>query len=197
MFARYTASFGSAVVVTSALLFVMQLMVSTGASARTESRLFRVQEFVRVARALVEPIPRTLPDPIPDPQPPPDRPRVPGGHEGGPGIPIGEPTPPPIDPIGPRGFGQVDGDLLPIVKVVPNYPAAAIRRELEGFVIVRFTVTRSGAVADVEVEESSHQIFEKAAIDAAYRFRYRPRVVDGEAIEVPGNRNRLTFELDR
>jgi protein TonB len=38
-------------------------------------------------------------------------------------------------------------------------------------------------------------IFNRAAIRAAERFKYRPRVIDGVAVEVPGVRNRFTFEI--
>jgi hypothetical protein len=34
-------------------------------------------------------------------------------------------------------------------------------------------------------------------VAAAEKFRYRPRVVDGQAIEVRGVINRITFILDR
>ena len=37
--------------------------------------------------------------------------------------------------------------------------------------------------------------FEQAAIEAALKFKYKPRTVDGEPIEVPGVQNRITFTL--
>jgi periplasmic protein TonB len=89
-----------------------------------------------------------------------------------------------------------DGEFLPIVRVAPVYPTQAAQRGLEGYVIVEFTVTRTGTVRDVFVVESSNRIFERAAVDAAYRFRYRPRIIDGEAIEVPGVQNLFTFVLE-
>src|SRR5690606_20820240 len=49
------------------------------------------------------------------------------------------------------GFGVSDGEYLPIVKVAPIYPARALTRGLEGYVIVEFTVTRAGTVKDVVV----------------------------------------------
>jgi protein TonB len=71
-----------------------------------------------------------------------------------------------------------------------------MQRRLEGYVIVEFVVTTSGGVRDVAVVESSSEIFESAAMEAALKFRYKPRVVDGIAIEVAGVQNRISFRLD-
>ena len=93
------------------------------------------------------------------------------------------------------GFGVSDGEYLPIVKVAPVYPSRALSRGLEGYVIVEFTVTQAGAVKDVFVVESTSSLFERAAVEAANKFKYKPRVIDGVAVEVPGVRNKITFEI--
>ena len=72
----------------------------------------------------------------------------------------------------------------------------ALQRRVEGYVIVEFVVTTSGSVTDVTVVESSAPVFEQAAIEAAQKFKYKPRVVDGVAIEVSGVQNRITFKLN-
>jgi protein TonB len=197
MVARYTASFAPAAAVTFGLLLWMQLMIATGTGARTESHAFRIREFVRVERPPDVPAEEHRPERIPEPPVPPGRTEPDLGEGLGPAIEIRNPERPPIAGPGRSEFGLVDGDLMPIVKVLPQYPAAAIRQDLEGYVIVTFTVTRTGAVTDVKVEEASMPVFERAAIDAAYKFRYRPRVINGEAVEVLGVRNRFNFELDR
>jgi len=97
--------------------------------------------------------------------------------------------------VGGVGFGISDGEYLPIVKVAPVYPARALSRGLEGYVIVEFTVTRQGTVRDVSVVESSSSLFERAAMDAALKFKYKPRVIAGEPVEVPGVQNKITFEI--
>jgi bla regulator protein blaR1 len=87
-------------------------------------------------------------------------------------------------------------EFLPVVRVAPIYPAQAAQQRLEGRVIVEFTVTETGTVADVTVVQSSDPIFEQSAIDAAMRFRYRPRIVNGEPVRVPGVRNVFTYVLE-
>jgi len=92
-----------------------------------------------------------------------------------------------------------DGDYLPIVKIAPVYPAKARRMGLEGQCVAQFTVTPQGTVRDVSIIESmcDHPVFHKPSIDAAYNFRYKPRVIDGEAIEVPNVKNRFIYQLEK
>ena len=98
--------------------------------------------------------------------------------------------------IGGGGFSS-DGEYLPIVKVAPVYPRRAQTRGIEGYVILEFIVTRTGSVINpVIVEAKPPGIFDRAAINAALKFKYKPKVVNGEAIDVAGVRNRITFELE-
>lgn len=91
------------------------------------------------------------------------------------------------------GLAASDGDYLPVVKVEPVYPRSALSRGLEGYVLLQFTVTTTGSVRDPVVVESSSTLFERAAIAAALKFKYKPRIVDGEPIEVHGVLNKITF----
>ncbi len=92
-------------------------------------------------------------------------------------------------------MGISDGEYLPIVRVAPVYPARPAARGLEGHVIVRYAVTATGETRDVEVIESTSTLFERAAVEAARKFRYRPRIIDGQPVEVPGVTSRIAFEL--
>lgn len=95
------------------------------------------------------------------------------------------------------GLSASDGEYLPIVKVAPQYPRRALQRRMEGDVVLEYTVTRSGTVRDPVVLQSTDPIFDQAAIDSALRYKYKPRVVDGEAIEVPGVRTRIRFRMSK
>lgn len=101
-----------------------------------------------------------------------------------------EPTPE-LAPMRPA-----DADLLPIVKVAPQFPALAARRGLEGYVLIEYTVTRTGSVSDVVVVESSSEVFEQPALEAVSQFKYKPRVVDGRPVPVRGVRTRMRFVLE-
>ncbi len=77
------------------------------------------------------------------------------------------------------------------------YPRRALSRGIEGYVIVKFTVTRQGTTRDhVIVESKPKGIFDRAALQAATKFKYKPRVVDGQPIEVPGVLNKITFLIE-
>jgi len=96
------------------------------------------------------------------------------------------------------GLGTGDGDYLPIVKVAPMYPRRALQRGMTGECLVRYTVTTSGTVREVEVVPGacSDSIFERPSVEAAQRFKYKPRVIDGTAVEVLGVYNMFYFETE-
>lgn len=100
--------------------------------------------------------------------------------------------------ISTSGMSTGDGEYLPIVKVAPIYPRRAQTRGITGYCIVEYTVTTSGAIRDpVAVDCQPSGVFEKASLKAAEKFKYKPRVVDGEAIEVAGVQNKFTYELEQ
>lgn len=97
------------------------------------------------------------------------------------------------------GLGTGDGEYLPIVKVAPVYPRRALERGITGECLVTYTVTTSGTVRDVSVVEGqcTDSIFERPSVEAALRFRYKPRVIDGEAVEVKEVYNRFFYEQEQ
>ena len=100
--------------------------------------------------------------------------------------------------ISTTGMSSGDGEYLPIVKVAPIYPRRAQTRGITGYCIVEYTVTTSGAIRDPQaVDCQPSGVFEKASVKAALKFKYKPRVVDGEAIEVAGVQNKFTYELEQ
>ena len=192
------------------LLFMMQALVASGQTAITEKTTTRIVDFVRVKREERLESKRAKPDRPPNPDDaPPEAPQPSMDDTGSFGdgaatveavhnapVPVGD-----VDIAVSPGFGiaagSADGDYLPIVKVAPVYPRRAVDRGVEGYVIVEFTVTKTGAVRDPRVVEyHPSTIFNKAALAAALKFKYKPRIVNGEAIEVHGVLNKITFQLE-
>jgi protein TonB len=100
--------------------------------------------------------------------------------------------------INSSGMASGDGEYLPIVKVAPIYPRRAQTRGISGYCIIEYTVMASGAIKDpVAVDCQPSGVFEKASLKASLKFKYKPRVVDGEAIEVAGVQNKFTYELEQ
>ena len=100
--------------------------------------------------------------------------------------------------ISSSGMSSGDGEYLPIVKVAPIYPRRAQTRGITGYCIVEYTVTRTGSIRDPKpVDCQPSGVFESASVKASLKFKYKPRVVDGEAIEVAGVQNKFTYELEQ
>ena len=197
MITRITTASGLGVMVTAGLLFIMQLLIATGEGAVTTTENFRLTDFVRVERNEIIETKKEKPDKPPEPEVPPEMPTPDSmtDFDNVMAVSVTTPTVNTSIQMGGFGFGISDGEYLPIVKVAPVYPARALSRGLNGYVIVEFTVTTNGSVRDVFVVESSSTLFERAASEAALKFKYKPRVIDGTAVEVPGVRNRITFEI--
>ena len=63
--------------------------------------------------------------------------------------------------------------------------------------IVEYVVTATGAVRNPTVVEAEPpEWFEQAAIESVLKYKFRPRVVDGEAVDATGVRTRVVFELE-
>jgi len=178
-------------------LFLMQLLIAMGEGALTEATTYRVTDFVRVERNEIIETKQDKPEKPPEPETPPEMPtpNQADSFDNSMAVSMSAPSVEANLSVGGVGFGVSDGEYLPIVKVAPVYPARALSRGLEGYVIVEFTVTRQGTVRDVSVVESSSSLFERAAMDAALKFKYKPRVIAGEPVEVPGVQNKITFEI--
>jgi periplasmic protein TonB len=100
--------------------------------------------------------------------------------------------------ISSSGMSSGDGEYLPIVKVAPIYPRRAQTRGISGYCIVEYVVTKTGSIRDPQaVDCQPSGVFDKASVKASLKFKYKPRVVDGEPIEVAGVQNKFTYELEQ
>jgi len=87
-------------------------------------------------------------------------------------------------------------DVVPLVRINPDYPVAALRRGREGWVQMEFEITELGAVANARVVESSDPLFDEAALAALRRWRYAPKIIDGLPVTRPGVQTRIVFQLE-
>ena len=212
MATRLSLSFGVGLVVTLALFYLMQALIQGAGSALTENTIGNLVDFVR----LKEDPELTLKDRNPDP-PPVEEPPPPPKPEfiveiDQQEIALTDPTAG-LEMGGGPGFGFSEGDYLPIVKVEPVYPRRALTRGMSGWVILEFTVTELGTVIDPVVlsncgwiqrtgnvggdcVDSPSTVFDSAARKAALKFKYKPKVIDGEAVATAGVKNQITFNLN-
>ncbi len=195
---RFAVAGVTSLVVTFALLWLMQFLIATGKDVLTDRRDYRFVDFVRIKQDEVVNLDEDKPEKPPEPeQQPPDmpQPQVDQLNTSNTVNISFTRTGINLDPI--RGnFAVADGDYLPIVKVAPIYPRRAQSRGLQGSCVVEFTVTKTGTVRDARAIECTSPLFERASVNAAAKFKFKPRVVDGQEIEVPGVQQLVSFEIE-
>ncbi len=70
-----------------------------------------------------------------------------------------------------------------VVQVAPAYPAELRKARIEGTVTLVFVLSEEGRVDDARVENSSRPEFEKPALDAIRKWRFKPGMKDGQAVK--------------
>ncbi|MCG7559972.1 energy transducer TonB [Pseudoalteromonas sp. McH1-42] len=199
---RYLLALVIAGIVTFFLFLGMQALITGGEGKMDEPVKGNVLDFVRLKKEETvqkkERKPQKPPTPK-EPPPPMDAPQMQSNNLDAAGADFNFSADVAADVAlaGGLALESSDGEYLPIVKVAPVYPRRALSRGIEGYVIVEFIVTKQGTVRDpVVVKAEPENIFERAAMDAALKFKYKPRVVNGEAVEVAGVQNKISFQIN-
>ena len=93
--------------------------------------------------------------------------------------------------------GGADRDVVPLVRIEPDYPMRARQRGIEGWVALQFTITRAGAVKNaVVVDAYPSSVFNRSALNAVQKWKYNPKIENGRAIERPGVKVVLDFSME-
>ena len=190
-----------AAMVTLSLFWLMQYLIETADRSLNEDDAGSLVDFVRVKRDEEVQRDDRKPKKPPPPEAPPPQPPAPQMDNLNPNaekIAISAvPVETDIEMSGGFSLGVGEGDYLPIVKVAPIYPNRALSRGTEGYCVVQYTVTRQGTTKDPFVVDGqcTSSLFHRASINAALKFKYKPRVIDGNAVEVPGVQNKFTYEI--
>jgi len=96
-------------------------------------------------------------------------------------------------------ISATDGDYLPLVAIAPQYPTRAAQRGIQGWCLVSFTVDGLGNVVEdsiTVVDAEPPNIFDRSSLRAAARFKFQPRVVDGQGVEVSGVQYLFRYQLE-
>lgn len=203
---RLPMAIGSAVIVTAALFFGMQLLVSESNAEIAERVPSPPIEMVRV---VPEPRPieaeRVLP-PKPQQMDEPPPPAVDLAQPGTPGASsaVRIDAPGPKDVVAAPALGGValtavaEGRAEPIVRILPTMPRRAVIEQVPGRVVVRFDIGPTGRVLNPRVIEAEPRGFgfEAAVIAALGKWRYRPQRVDGQPVTQKGVLIAFPFELE-
>ena len=209
---RIPFAFMCSVVITLMLFFLMQSLIDSGEEAITATNSGRIVDFTRIKEEPNLELKKRRPEPPPMPD---EAPKVakPVMRSDAPidawsnkfTAPISD-----VEVATSLGFHS-DGEYLPILKVQPIYPQKALERGQIGWVVVEFTVDEIGRAVDpividncvtVQTRDTNDcegypgRTFNRSALAAAAKFKYKPKILDGEAIATAGVRNMITFALD-
>lgn len=77
---------------------------------------------------------------------------------------------------------DLDKPPVPISQPAPRYPAELKRQKMNGNAVVVFILNEDGQVEDPRVESATHPAFEKAALDAIRRWRFKPGMKAGKPV---------------
>jgi periplasmic protein TonB len=205
---RLLASLAAGVAVALLLFLLMQALVGGREGFEHAADDGAVIDFVRVRQEeAVQTRERTPPRRPPPPEEPPPPPRLQVSSPQSPArqpldietpdIPIAVAGGPVLAAAWQGGEPGLDAEVIPIVRIEPNYPRDAVLRGLEGWVRLRFTINPDGTVSNpVVVAAEPPRVFNREAIQAILRWRFRPRIVDGEAVPREAEQV-IEFKLDQ
>lgn len=200
MLGRLSITVGLACGVTFGLFWAMQALVGMNAKL-IEGRPAPSIEFVRLKRDTTpqekkrEPPKREKPE---QPPPPPDISMSKANLDPG-SLAAVVPMIDPGDGIsgGIGSMGGSDRDAVPLVRIEPEYPMRARQRGIEGWVTVEFTISKAGTIKDPLVLASEPgTIFDRYALRSIRKWKYNPKILNGEAVERPGQRVTIQFTME-
>ena len=192
-----------------ALFWLMHTLISGGASALRSGDDAVTLDFIQVDQDEIENLRKRTPPPKPEPpkKPPPppkvtvsdpdrpqqqvpdiDMPKISLGIASGQGPYLGNWA---------AGDPSAEGDVIPIVTIEPQFPREALMNGIEGWVEIEFTIEPDGSVSNPRVIASDpRRIFDRNAIRAIYKWKFKPRIVDGKPVARQATQ-RLEFNLNQ
>jgi protein TonB len=200
---RTLQALGLSIVFTVVLFWTLQTVISRHASGAQVLEALPNIDFVRLKKDTeVETRTRRKPPPPPPPKAPPPPPK----------LQVASDTPPKNEPLpfnipnlglsanvgggpfigemaagGAPGGGLFEGDIIPLQRIAPQCPRQALREGIVGSVTLEILVNADGSVRDAKVVESKPRgVFDAAAVTAAMRWKFKPKVVDGQPVPQKG-----------
>lgn len=190
----FLSAFAGIVVALGLFLLMHSLISARNDVDRDRESALRL-DFIQVDRDELENIRerRRPPEPEPPKEPPPppklevqnqdrpqqqmpkiDMPQINVGAASGSGPYLGSWSP---------GDAAAEGDVIPIVRIEPQYPREALIEGISGWVDIEFTIEPDGSVSDPRIIDSNpRRMFDRNAIRAIYKWKFKPRIIDGKPV---------------
>jgi protein TonB len=193
---RLLISILSGAVISLVLFWLMQTMISNSQQGVNQTESLQMTEFIRLKRETqLQTKDRKVPEqPPPEKRPPPPKMQMQQMHVNPTNVQMDMPN---LDiPLQSSRFngsvlgglqigqGEISTNVIPLVRIPPRYPMRAANRRVEGWVKVEFTITEQGTVKDaVVIAAQPKNIFNKSALQAIKRWKFKAKILDGEAFE--------------
>ena len=200
---RFLQSFVLGIFISSSLFVFMSYLVSGGQGINKAQEGDNFIQFIRVKqKEEVRQRTRSLPKKPPEKQKPPPLQKM--------SLVAQKPQPPALKMNIPKiqtslkgqgpalgGAGVGSSGVTPIIRIEPQYPRRASMQGLEGWVLLSFDITELGTVTNVRVLDSKPQrVFDGAARRALLKWKYRPKLEDGQPVGQTGQKVQLDFNLE-
>lgn len=206
---RFAISTLIGLVVALTLFLIMDSLISGRSAVQRDDDSSVRLDFIQVDEDELENIKKRTPPPEPEPpkKPPPppkmtvenpdrpaqqmpniEMPRISLGLTSGSGPYLGKWS---------AGDPTAEGDIIPIVRIEPQFPREALLKGIEGWVEIEFTIEPDGSVSNPRVVDANPpRIFNRNAIRAIFKWKFKPRIVDGKPVARQA-RQRMDFTLDQ
>ncbi len=185
-----------AALVTSVLFLLMYSLIATDLPELDESITFHFDP------VMVPPKPPEIektppPEPVSDPEPQPHFEPAAAELDFDPSTVVSIAGPEPVLEDVTIGGRLGDSGIVPIFRVQPEYPQAALRRGIEGYVDLLFDVTASGKTTNIRIIDASPPgVFERAAMKALKKWKYKPPIENDIPYAQPNMTTRISFALE-
>jgi len=205
---RQIASTFFGILVATLLFFVMSRLISGSNDANRDHENALRLDFIQVDQDELENIRerRKPPKPEPPKEPPPppkievqdqdrpqqnmprfEMPRISVGLANGGGPYLGNWS---------AGDHSAEGDVIPIVRIQPQYPREALIEGISGWVDIEFTIEADGSVSNPKIVGSQpRRIFDRNAVRAIFKWKFKPRIIDGKPVARRAT-TRIDFKID-
>lgn len=183
---------------TFGLLILMHALIESGDATVEEREAVRIADIWQPEREITEFVREDKPERPDEPEePPPELPPQEARVDFNPdAVSLAAPVTANIQ-IGLGGGFARDSDYIPVFVPQPQFPRRAQDRGVSGYAVIEVIITETGGVRDPKLieEHPTGYGFGNSALRAAERLRYNPRMVDGNAVEVPGVLYRFSFQI--
>ncbi|HUS23711.1 MAG TPA: energy transducer TonB [Candidatus Binatia bacterium] len=202
-----TRAFGYGLLISVGVFWLMHIAIHGGGHGLGKTENLPTIDFVRLKKDtdLELRTRKKPPKPEPPKQPPPPKMNVTPPPPEAPPVPFAMPkmnipttiTGGPF--LGTLAQGDMSGysDLIPLVRINPQYPRQAMRDGISGWVQLEIEINPDGSVRSARpVAAQPRGVFESAAVQGVMKWRFKPKVVDGKPVAAKGLQ-RLEFNLGK